>query len=207
MPERFPQTSASEPRPKGTPPHLFSVDVEEHFQVSAFESVVPRATWDCQPSRVERNTEILLQSLERFGVKGTFFVLGWVAQRCPGLVRRIAAAGHELGSHGWWHYRVTTLSAATFRDEVRDSKATLEDLSGTAVQGFRAPSFSIVPGFEWAFDVLLEQGYTYDSSLFPVRRPGYGYPASPGAPHRIQRDGGSLLELPLATAKLASFRI
>ncbi|MGH7562676.1 MAG: XrtA system polysaccharide deacetylase [Gemmatimonadales bacterium] len=187
--------------------HLFSVDVEEHFQVTAFERVLPRSSWEAQPSRVEANTDRLLELLGRHGVHGTFFVLGWVAERHPALVRRIAAGGHEVASHGWWHARLTTLTPDELRDEVRRSKALLEDLAGAPVLGFRAPSFSIVPGGEWAFDVLLEEGYQYDSSIFPIRRPGYGYPGAPTAPYTIRRAAGTLLELPMATATFFGARI
>jgi polysaccharide deacetylase family protein (PEP-CTERM system associated) len=183
------------------------VDVEEHFQVSAFDGVLSREQWEAQPSRVEPNTDRLLELLDRHGAHGTFFTLGWVAERHPALIRRIISAGHEIGSHGWWHYKVGTLTPEDFRAEVRNSRALLEDLSGSPVRGFRAPSFSIVPGLEWAFDVLLEEGYTYDSSLFPIRRPDYGYPSSPSAPHRLTRPAGSLLELPMATARFLGQRI
>lgn len=182
--------------------HFFTVDVEEHFHVSAFERVVPRSAWADQPSRVVPSTGVLLDLLAEHGARGTFFVLGWVAERHPDLVRRIAAAGHEIGSHGWWHYRVHTIDRDTFRDEVRRSRAILEDLAGAAVTGFRAPSFSIVPGVEWAFDVLLEEGYTWDSSVFPIRRPGYGYPGAPRSHHRLSRGNGTLLELPMATLRV-----
>jgi polysaccharide deacetylase family protein (PEP-CTERM system associated) len=187
--------------------HIFSVDVEEHFQVSAFDRVLARDDWDTQPSRVEQNTDRLLDLLARYGARGTFFTLGWVAERQPALVRRIVAAGHEIGSHGWWHWKVSGLSADRFREEVRRSRELLEQVSGTPVRGFRAPSFSIVPGTEWAFDVLLEEGYTYDSSLFPIRRPDYGYPRASRIPNRIVRKGGSLLEFPLATLSVAGLRI
>lgn len=190
-----------------SPVHLFSVDVEEHFQVSAFDDIVSRSSWDDHPSRVERNTDLLLDALARAGARGTFFVLGWVAERNPALVRRIAEAGHEVGSHSWWHYRVHSLTPASFREEIRSSKALLEDLTGSVVAGFRAPSFSIIPGVEWAFDLLLEEGYSYDSSLFPIRRPGYGYPEAPVGPHRIQRGGATLLEFPLATWSAGSIRL
>jgi len=187
--------------------HLFSVDVEEHFQVSAFDGVLSRDQWEAQPSRVEPNTDRLLALLDRHQAHATFFTLGWVAERHPALVRRITAAGHELASHGWWHRKVTRLSREEFRDEIRRSKAMLEDISGTGVTGFRAPSFSIVPGVEWAFDVLLDEGYTWDSSLFPIRRPDYGYPAAPAMPHRLTRDAGALLEFPLATATIFGIRL
>lgn len=190
-----------------TPAHLFSIDVEEHFQATAFDRVVAREDWERYPSRVEANTERLLELLGRTGARATCFVLGWVAQRQPALVRRIAGAGHEVASHGWWHRKLTQLTPEQFRQEVRDSKRLLEDLTGHPVVGFRAPSFSIVPGGEWAFDVLLEEGYTYDSSLFPIRRPDYGYPAAPAVPHRIRRPAGTLLELPLATASVLGLRL
>jgi polysaccharide deacetylase family protein (PEP-CTERM system associated) len=182
--------------------HLFSVDVEEHFQVSAFEPVVTRESWDAHPSRVEANTDVLLDLLAEQQATATFFTVGWVAARHPSLIHRVAAQGHEVASHSFWHSRVSRSNAADFREECRRSKRVLEDLSGSPVKGFRAPSFSIVPGTEWAFDVLLEEGYTYDSSLFPIRRPGYGYPESPRIPHRIQRNAGGLLEFPMATTRL-----
>jgi len=182
--------------------HCFTVDVEEHFQVSAFEGVVHRADWDSHESRVARNVEVVLSLLERHGTKATFFVLGWVAERQPGVVRAIAQAGHEIASHGQDHKRVTHQTPEEFRDSVRRSKAVLEAQTGVPVVGFRAPSFSIVPGREWAFDVLLEEGYRYDSSLFPIRRPGgYGYPSARRHPHWIARAGGQLLELPLTTLR------
>ncbi len=187
--------------------HLFSVDVEEHFQVSAFDGVLSRDAWDAQPTRVESNTDRLLELLDRHHAHGTFFILGWVAERHPSLVRRIAAQGHEIASHGWWHRRVTRMSPEEFREDIRRSKAVLEEISGSTVAGFRAPSFSIVPGGEWAFDLLLEEGYTYDSSLFPIRRPDYGYPSAPPMPHQLNRAEGSLLEIPLATATLLGLRL
>jgi polysaccharide deacetylase family protein (PEP-CTERM system associated) len=187
--------------------HFFSVDVEEHFQVSAFERVAPPSTWDAHPSRVARNTRVILELLAEAGAKGTFFTVGWVAERQPDLIREIARAGHELGSHTWWHRRVMTLSPDRFRDEVRRSKAVLEELTGTAVVGFRAPSFSIVPGTEWAFDVLLEEGYRYDSSVFPIRRPGYGYPGAPTAVYSIHRPAGTLTEVPMATGSFLGVRV
>lgn len=190
-----------------SPAHFFTVDVEDYFQVNAFEGVVDRSEWDAHPSRVERNTGILLDLLARHQVIGTFFTLGWVARRFPGLVRRIAEAGHEVASHGFWHQRVTRLTPEQFRAEVRDSRAQLEDAAAVRVFGFRAPSFSIVPGREWAFDVLLEEGYRYDSSLFPIRRPDYGYPACNPGPHILERSQGTLLELPMTTLPVAGVRI
>jgi polysaccharide deacetylase family protein (PEP-CTERM system associated) len=187
--------------------HLFSVDVEEHFQVNAFEGIVPRQTWSVQPSRVEQSTGVLLDLLARYDATATFFTLGWVAERCPALVRRIVEAGHEIASHSWWHRKVSALTPEAFRDELASSRRILEDTSGRAVHGFRAPSFSIRPGMEWAFDVLLEEGYTWDSSLFPIRRPDYGYPSAPPHPHEITRPAGTLLEIPMATLRRFGLQI
>ena len=187
--------------------HLFTVDVEDYFQVVALEPWVHRSQWDAMPPRIEEAVDRVLELLTRHGTLGTFFTLGWVAKKYPHLVRRIVEVGHEIASHGWWHRRLTGLTPAEFRKEVRDSKAILEEISGQRVYGFRAPSFSIVPGGEWAFDILLEEGYRYDSSLFPIRRPDYGYPSADTVPHLISRPAGTLLELPLATIELAGTRI
>jgi len=187
--------------------HHFTVDVEEYFQVSAFEPHVPRARWGDFESRVGRGVDHLLDALARHRARGTFFVLGWVADRHPEVVHRIARAGHEIASHGWDHRRVTHQTPEAFRESVRRSKALLEDLTGARVLGFRAPSYSIVPGREWALDVLLDEGYRYDSSLFPVRRRGYGYPRGGRDPHWIERSGGRLLEIPPATLRCAGYNV
>ena len=187
--------------------HLFTVDVEEYFQVSAFERVAPREQWDRLPSRVVASTETLLDMLAEREMTGTFFTLGWIADRHPALVRRIAAAGHEIASHGWWHRRVTALTPHQFRLDVRDAKAILEDVSGRPVTGFRAPSFSIVPGLEWALQVLMEEGYEYDSSLFPIRRSGYGYAGTHPASHVLPLTNGCLVEFPPATTVIAGARV
>lgn len=183
--------------------HLFSVDVEEYFQVNAFDGFIRREDWPGFPSRVDECAERIMGALEEAGARGTFFVVGWLAKRRPHLVRSIAEAGHEVGSHSFWHRRVTELSPEEFRLDTRESKAVLEDITGQEVQGYRAPTFSILPGMEWAFDVLLEEGFRYDSSRFPIRRPGYGSPGTPKAPHWVRRDSGRLLEIPMATATLA----
>ncbi len=181
--------------------HHFTVDVEEHFQVSAFEGSVPREDWDGLESRVAGNVERLLVLLAEHDARGTFFVLGWIAERHPGIVRDIAAAGHEVASHGCDHRRVTDQSRDQFRESARRSKGVLEDLVGMPVLGFRAPSFSIVKGREWALDVLIEEGYRYDSSLFPVRRRGYGYATGQRDPYWIERPAGRLYEVPPATLR------
>lgn len=187
--------------------HHFTVDVEEHFQVSAFERYIDRAAWDGLDSRVEPATDRVLGLLSEAGATGTFFVLGWVAERHPDLVRRIGAAGHEVASHGHAHERITTLTPVQFRDSVRHSKRVLEDAAGSEVMGYRAPSFSIVAGMEWALDILLEEGYRYDSSLYPVRRRGYGYPAGQPDPWWIERPAGRLLEVPPATVGIGTLRL
>ena len=182
--------------------HHFTVDVEEYFHASALEPWVRRNEWDLLPSRVKASVLALLEVLERYGARATFFALGWVARRHPDLIRTIARAGHEIASHGWDHVRVTRLGPTQFRDSVRRAKGELESLSGSEVMGFRAPSYSIVPGREWALDVLIEEGYRYDSSLFPVRRSGYGYPDGPRDPYWLRRPAGDLVEMPPATLRL-----
>lgn len=187
--------------------HIFSVDVEEYFQVNAFDGAIARSSWHRFPSRLAIGVDRILELLDRHGAHGTFFVLGWTAARNTALVRRIADAGHEVASHGWSHRRVTTLTPSEFRTELRDSKHVLEDLSGGAVEGFRAPSFSIGPRNAWAFDVLIEEGFRYDSSVFPIRRPGYGVPGAPHVPYVVQCAAGRLLELPLSTLALGPLRL
>jgi polysaccharide deacetylase family protein (PEP-CTERM system associated) len=190
-----------------TTSHFFTVDVEEYFQVRALEAAVSRDEWISRPSRLVASINALLELLERHETHGTFFVLGWIAKHHPEVVLAVAAAGHEIASHGFWHERVTALDRDTFSEDVRTSKQALEDLIGSEVIGYRAPSFSIIPGWEWAFDVLIEKGYTYDSSLFPIRRRGYGYPHSPRIPHVIQRPAGRLAEFPLATTSIFSYPV
>ena len=187
--------------------HHFTVDVEEYYQVSALSAVAPRARWSGYESRVERSTMQLLALLGRHEARATFFVLGCVAHRLPRLVREIAGAEHEVASHGWGHRKVTDLTPEEFRGSVRRSKQCLEDISGIEVQGYRAPSFSIVRGREWALDVLIEEGYRYDSSLFPIRRPGYGYAGSPRDHHWVSRPAGNIAEFPPATLEKATLRI
>jgi polysaccharide deacetylase family protein (PEP-CTERM system associated) len=181
--------------------HHFTVDVEEHFQVSALAPYVPRSHWESMESRVVANTTLLLRLLEEADQKATFFTLGWVAERAPELVRRLAAGGHEIASHGWDHRKVTDETPAQFRESVRRSKELLEQITGVPVLGYRAPSFSIVEGREWALDILLEEGYVYDSSLFPIHRPGYGYAAAKREPHWLDRAAGRLAEMPPATIR------
>ena len=191
------------PRPRaGSPVNAMTIDVEDYFHVSNFDGVVARSSWDQRESRVERNTDRLLRIFAEAGIRATFFVLGWAGERCPGLVRRIAAEGHEVASHGYGHRLVYDLTTEQFRDDVRRSKALLEDLTGAAVAGYRAPSFTITERSLWALDVLIEEGYQYDSSIFPVHHDRYGIPDSPRHAHVRARDAGSILEIPASTVRL-----
>jgi polysaccharide deacetylase family protein (PEP-CTERM system associated) len=187
--------------------HHFSVDVEEYFNFLGFERRVPLPEWDGLESRVERSVDDLLGDLAAAGSKGTFFTLGWIAERHPEMIQRIAAEGHEIASHGYSHRRVVELGPDEFRLEIGRTKQILEDLIGEAVIGFRAPHFSILQGCEWALDILIEEGYRYDSSLFPIRRGGYGYPDGHRDPHWIERPAGRLAEVPPATLRLGSTNV
>ena len=187
--------------------HHFTIDLEEYFQVSAFASRVARSEWRHLESRVVGEVTSLLELLARHEARATVFVLGWVAERQPELVRTIARAGHEIASHGWDHARVTDQTPPQFRQSIRRTKALLEEITGAPVLGFRAPSFSIVPGGEWALDILIEEGYRYDSSLFPVRRPGYGYPNGAPDPHWLERPAGRLAEIPPSTLQWCGLRL
>ncbi len=189
------------------PPHFFTVDVEEYFQVGAFERFISRSEWTSFESRVEWGVERILEALSKHGATATFFTLGWIAERHPEMMRRISSEGHEVASHGWGHVRVHRISREDFREEARRSKSVLEDVAEAPVFGFRAPNFSIVPGSEWALDVLLEEGYRYDSSLFPIYRNGYGYPGCPSGPFVVKRPGGLLVEIPLSARTFAGIPI
>jgi polysaccharide deacetylase family protein (PEP-CTERM system associated) len=187
--------------------NAMTIDVEDYFHVSVFDGIVPRSRWPALESRVCRNTDRLLALLDEAGVSATFFVLGWVAERHPSLVQRIAAAGHEIASHGYAHRLVYDQTRAAFRDDVATAKALLEDLTGQPVYGYRAPSYSITPRSLWAFDVLLETGHRYDASIFPIHHDRYGIPVSARHAYRVTRDLGTLLELPASTCRLAAMNL
>lgn len=180
--------------------NALSVDVEDWFQVGAFERTIRRADWDGLTHRVEHNTDAVLDLFAQAGVTGTFFTLGWVAERYPALMRRIADAGHEVASHGYDHARVFTFTPDQFRADLRKARAILEDASGQAVTGYRAPSFSIDPRTPWAHSVLAEEGYAYSSSVAPIRHDHYGWPDSPRFAWKPLTDS-PLVELPVTTAK------
>jgi len=179
-----------------------SVDVEDYFQVEAFAGVVDRANWQHYPSRVQRNTERVLDLFDERGVKATFFILGWVAEHFPGLVRRIVEHQHELACHSYWHRLVYNLTPEEFREDTLNAKNAIEQAAGSAVYGYRAPSFSITPRSTWALEILAECGFLYDSSVFPIRRARYGFPGAPRGPFRIETGCGAMVEFPMATFRL-----
>ncbi len=187
--------------------NAMTIDVEDYFQVSAFDASVSRDAWETLPSRVVANTERLLRLFDEFGVKATFFVLGWVADRCPALVKNIAASGHEMASHGYGHRLIYEQTPDEFREDVRRAKRLVEDLSGQAVRGYRAPSFSITKQSLWALDVLVEEGYTYDASIFPIRHDRYGIPDAPRHVYAVPRASGSLTEAPPSTVAVGPLKL
>ncbi len=186
--------------------NALSVDVEDWFQVGAFETVIDKADWDSLAPRVERNTDAVLALFGESGVKATFFTLGWVAKRYPALIRRIVEQGHELASHGWDHQRVFTMDAALFRADLSRARHTLEDAAGVAVTGYRAPSFSIDQRTPWAHAVLAEAGYAYSSSVAPLQHDHYGWPEAPRFAFRPLADS-DLVEVPVTVADLAGHRL
>jgi polysaccharide deacetylase family protein (PEP-CTERM system associated) len=176
--------------------NALTIDVEDYYHVSAFERWIPRDAWDGLESRVERSTWKILHLLEDAGVRATFFILGWVARNCPALVRAIRRAGHEIGCHSFWHRLVYEQSPGQFREDLSRARGTLESITGQRVLAYRAPSFSITRQSLWALDVLIEEGFQIDSSIYPTYHPRYGLPGAPLRPHRIQRPEGSLWECP-----------
>jgi len=187
--------------------HCLSFDVEEHFQVSAFESPMRRRHWDQFESRVQLNTEKLLELLAKKGVQATFFILGWVAERYPSLVHQIAWAGHEVASHGYAHELITSQTPVVFREDIRKAKAILESILSKPVLGYRAPSFSITKDTMWATQVLVEEGYIYDSSIFPVVHDRYGVPSANPELHQLSTASGLLWEVPPSTVKCLGVRL
>lgn len=178
--------------------NAMTVDVEDYFQVSAFESIVEQSDWDSLKLRVGDNTHRILDMFAQHNVKSTFFTLGWVAKRCPDVIRRIVDEGHELASHGLAHQRATTMSKQALFDDIKQSKEILEDISGTQVKGYRAPSFSINDSNVWAYDILKELGFTYSSSTYPINHDLYGVPDWPR--FKYVRDNG-LIEIPIPTIR------
>jgi polysaccharide deacetylase family protein (PEP-CTERM system associated) len=188
-----------------SPRNAMTVDVEEYFQVAAFEDRIRRDAWERYPARAALNTGRVLDAFAEHGVHATFFMLGWVAEREPALVRRIVDEGHELASHGYDHTRATMLDRAAFVADVTRTKKMLEDLSGRPVRGYRAPSYSIGTRNLWALEALLEAGYAYSSSIYPIRHDLYGMPEAPRFAFRLHRDG--ILELPVTTVEVAGAKL
>ena len=178
--------------------NAMTVDVEDYFQVSAFEEVINKDSWGSQQLRVGQNTHRLLDLFAEHNVKSTFFTLGWVAKRCPEVIKRIVSEGHELASHGLEHQRATTMTRTQFEKDVYDSKAILEDVSGSAIKGYRAPSFSVNDSNTWVYEVLVEQGFIYSSSTYPIEHDLYGVPSWPR--FKYQRVEG-ITELPIPTIR------
>lgn len=187
--------------------NAFTVDVEDYFQVSAYDAVVSRAKWKDFPSRVKSNTMRILDLVDGAGIKGTFFVLGWVADEYPELVREIHDRGHELGCHSYWHRLVYEQSPEEFREDLIDCRRAIEDASGIAVTSYRAPSFSVIKESLWAIDILAEEGFTVDSSIYPVYHDRYGIPDQPTGIHDRETAIGVITEFPPSVCKVAGYNL
>lgn len=185
--------------------NAMSIDVEDYFHANVFDGIVLRHHWETIESRVCANTDRLLQILSDAGVLSTFFVLGWVGNRFPELVRRIADLGHEIASHGFAHRRVYDQTRTAFREDVRRAKSVLEQAAGVQVGGFRAPSYSVTYRSMWALDVLVQEGYWYDASVFPIKHDRYGIPGAPRHPHVFGRQG--IVEVPASTVRINAFNL
>jgi polysaccharide deacetylase family protein (PEP-CTERM system associated) len=187
--------------------NAFTVDVEDYFQVTGFERDIRREDWEQHESRVVANTRRILDLLERHHVKATFFVLGWVGERFPRLVAEIHRRGHEIGSHGYWHRLIYRQSPEEFRQDVRRSRDALADASGAQVTAYRAPTFSVTRESLWALDILVEEGFQLDSSIFPARHDRYGIPDAQMGIHRITTAAGPLWEFPMSVSRLGRLRL
>lgn len=193
---------------KSTIRNALTIDVEDYFQVAALAEAVDRDDWHSMEYRVEANTDRLLALFEEHDTRATFFTLGWVAERSPALIRRIRDAGHEIASHGYSHQLIYTQTPAVFQEETRKSKTILEDITGQPVTGYRAASYSITSKSRWALDILCEEGFTWDSSIFPVHHDRYGMPGTPHEPYLLKApNGGTLTEFPLSTCPIGQYRL
>jgi polysaccharide deacetylase family protein (PEP-CTERM system associated) len=188
--------------------NAFSIDVEDYFQVAALAPAVSRESWPTREYRVERNTDVILNLLAERGIRGTFFILGWCGEKSPGLIRRIAGAGHEIACHGFSHQLIYTQTREVFEQETRRAKHFLEDTIGAPVTGYRAASFSITKQSLWALDVLIDLGFEYDSSVFPIRHDRYGIPGASDDLGAISAPSGrSIVEFPMSAASFAGVRV
>jgi len=186
--------------------NALTVDLEDYFHVSAYAGKVRLEEWDSYPSRVAENTDRLLALLAEHNCRATFFVLGWVAEKKPEVVVRVAAAGHEIACHSLLHRKIFDLTPQEFREDTRRAKAVIEDATGKQVIGYRAPSFSVTKKSSWSLNILVEEGFRYDSSVFPVEHPSYGIPDAPRTPYWINTASGRILEFPLPTLSIGSKR-
>jgi polysaccharide deacetylase family protein (PEP-CTERM system associated) len=185
--------------------NALTIDVEDYYHVSAFEKCVKRADWGQYESRVVASTRRILDLLDECGVRATFFVLGWVADQHPELVRAIHAAGHEVGCHGYWHRLIYEQTPDAFREDLCRARDALQDITGERVSAYRAPSFSVTKGSLWALDVLIEEGFTIDSSIYPTRHDRYGLAGAPREPHRVVRPAGELWEFPMPVCRVLGY--
>lgn len=179
--------------------NAMTVDVEDYFQVSAFDPYIKRSEWEGFTTRVEYNVDKILKMFDEAGIKGTFFVLGWIAKKHPQIVRKISRAGHEIASHGWYHHRVSQQTPDEFHEDILQTRELLEDISGLAVKGYRAPSYSLVETTPWAHDVLKKAGYEYSSSIMPIKHDHYGIPHAPRFEFIV--NPSQILEVPITTVK------
>lgn len=186
--------------------NALTIDLEDYYHVSAFSDSVAQDSWSSQQSRVEQNTDLLLDLLDEAGCKATFFTLGWVGEHHPQVVREVAKRGHEIACHSLRHRTVYEMSPEEFREDTRRAKELLEHLSGTLIRGYRAPSFSITQESLWALTILVELGFSYDSSIFPVKHANYGMPRASTVPSRIETPAGSIVEFPLTALEFAGRR-
>lgn len=186
--------------------NVLTFDLEEYFHVSAYADSVRLTDWDSYPSRIEESTDRILELLEKHQCRATFFVLGWVAEKKPKVVARVASAGHEIACHSLLHRRIFGITPDEFFADTRRAKSIIEDVTGKEVLGYRAPSFSITPACTWALEILIEAGFQYDSSIYPVRHPSYGIPHAPRTPFWVRTASGQILEFPMTVIDLAGYR-
>ena len=188
--------------------NVLTVDVEEYFQVEAFSEFINKEDWEKYPHRVEEQTYRLLDLLDSYEIKGTFFVLGWLAERNPSLIKKIHDAGHEIASHGFEHTMVTKLTREEFRRDIRRSKNILEKITETEIKGYRAPTFSIVKETDWAYEILLEEGFQYSSSVYPIKHDRYGWPEFGITPRIMAKNGVlEIWEVPMSAGQLGPMHI